>query len=174
MAPERDRLRRGGLSDKVIQTIQAARAGSTTACYRTKWLGVLQLLELVQLGDWFTTIDLKDADFHVEIASFAFQGIAYECNYRLATPCPHARSANVWPQRFSRFATMAWGFYFIDLIVMARSRELVNVPHSPIDLTPNQVGGLRSIGRRAVPYLSGSQMGVRGPLGVRWSTAGGT
>jgi len=39
LAPERDRLRREGLSDKVIQTIQAARAGSTTACYRTKWLG---------------------------------------------------------------------------------------------------------------------------------------
>ena len=36
LAPEKDRLRQGGLSDKVIQTIQAARAGSTTACYRPK------------------------------------------------------------------------------------------------------------------------------------------
>ena len=42
---------------------------------------------LVQPGDWFTTIDLKDAYFHVEIAPehrkylrFAFQGIAYEYN----------------------------------------------------------------------------------------------
>jgi len=39
LAPERDRLRQGGLSDSVIQSIQAARAGSTTACYRPKWLG---------------------------------------------------------------------------------------------------------------------------------------
>jgi len=39
LAPERDRLRNGGLSDNVIQIIQAARVGSTTACYRTKWLG---------------------------------------------------------------------------------------------------------------------------------------
>jgi len=39
LAPERDRLRQGGLSDNVIQTIQAARAGSTTACYRPKWAG---------------------------------------------------------------------------------------------------------------------------------------
>ncbi|XP_034079168.1 uncharacterized protein LOC117550754 [Gymnodraco acuticeps] len=35
----RDRLRQGGLSDSVVQSIQAARAGSTTACYRPKWLG---------------------------------------------------------------------------------------------------------------------------------------
>ena len=39
LGPERDRLRQGGLSDSVIQSIQAARAGSTTACYRPKWLG---------------------------------------------------------------------------------------------------------------------------------------
>jgi len=49
--------------------------------------GLHQLLELVELGNWFTTIDLKDAYFHVEIAPkhrkylcFAFQGIAYEYN----------------------------------------------------------------------------------------------
>ncbi|KAL3046904.1 hypothetical protein OYC64_021178 [Pagothenia borchgrevinki] len=48
-------------------------------------LTVKQLLGLVQPGDWFTTIDLKDAYFHVEIAPehrkylrFAFQGVAYE------------------------------------------------------------------------------------------------
>ena len=31
-----------GLSDNVIQTIQAARAESTTACYRPKWVGFRQ------------------------------------------------------------------------------------------------------------------------------------
>jgi len=46
-------------------------------------LTIKQLLGLVQPGDWFTTIDLKDAYFHVEIAPkhrkylrFAFQGVA--------------------------------------------------------------------------------------------------
>ncbi|KAK5898201.1 hypothetical protein CgunFtcFv8_015639 [Champsocephalus gunnari] len=39
LAPERDRLRQVGLSDNVIQTLQAARAESTTACYRPKWAG---------------------------------------------------------------------------------------------------------------------------------------
>ena len=33
------------LSDSVIQSIQAARAGSTTACYRPKWLGFLRWCE---------------------------------------------------------------------------------------------------------------------------------
>lgn len=31
-------------------------------------LTIKQLLEFVQLGDWFTTIDLKDAYFHTEVA----------------------------------------------------------------------------------------------------------
>ena len=50
-------------------------------------LTIKQLRELEQPGDWFTTIDLKDAYFHVKIAPkhrrylrFAFQGIAYEYN----------------------------------------------------------------------------------------------
>lgn len=30
---------RAGLTEQVVKTIQAARAGSTIACYRTKWLG---------------------------------------------------------------------------------------------------------------------------------------
>lgn len=38
-APERDRLRRAGLSVSVIQTVQVAKVGSTTTCYRTKLLG---------------------------------------------------------------------------------------------------------------------------------------
>ena len=50
-------------------------------------LTIKQLLGLVQPGDWFTTIDLKDGNFYVEIAPkprndlrFAFQGVAYEYN----------------------------------------------------------------------------------------------
>ena len=50
-------------------------------------LTMKQLMGLVQPGDWFTTIDLKDAYFHVDISPkhrkylrFDFQGIAYEYN----------------------------------------------------------------------------------------------
>lgn len=38
LGPETDRMRRAGLSVSVIQTIQPARAGYTTACYMAKWL----------------------------------------------------------------------------------------------------------------------------------------
>ncbi|KAK5902612.1 hypothetical protein CesoFtcFv8_007851 [Champsocephalus esox] len=92
-----------------------------------------QLLALVQPGDWFTTIDLKDAYFHVEIAPkhrkylrFAFQGIAYEYN-RL----PFGYSLS--PRTFSKCVATALQplrahgmrvfFYIDDLIVMAGSRE---------------------------------------------------
>lgn len=92
-----------------------------------------KLLGLVQPGDWFTTIDLKDAYFHVEVAPkhrkflrFAFQGVAYEYNrlpfgYSLA------------PRTFSRFVDTALQplrsqgmrvfFYLDDLIVMAGSKQ---------------------------------------------------
>lgn len=39
LSPEMDRLKWVGLSDSVLQTIQVARAGPTTACYSAKWLG---------------------------------------------------------------------------------------------------------------------------------------
>jgi len=97
-------------------------------------LGFLQLLELVQPGDWFTTINLKDAYFHVKIARkpkhrkylhFAFQGIAYEYN-RL----PFGYSLS--PRTFSKCMATALQplrdhgmrvFIYLDnLIVMARSR----------------------------------------------------
>jgi len=103
-----------------------------------KWLGFLQLLELVQPRDWFTTIDLKDAYFHVEIARkpkhrkylrFAFMGIAYEYN-RLSF------DYSLSPRTFSKCVATALQplrdhgmrvlYYLNDLIVMARSRELVN------------------------------------------------
>ncbi len=56
-------------------------------CKTFRMLTTRKLLELVQPGDWFTTIDLKDAYFHFEVAPkhrkflrFAFQGTAYEYN----------------------------------------------------------------------------------------------
>lgn len=47
----------------------------------------IRLLELLQPGNWFTTIHLRDAYFHVEVLPkhrkflhFAFQRVAYEYN----------------------------------------------------------------------------------------------
>lgn len=52
-----------------------------------KVMTIKQLSELVQPRDWFTTINLKDAYCHVDVAlknrkflCFAFQGVAYEYN----------------------------------------------------------------------------------------------
>ena len=83
------------------------------ACREFRMLTIKQLLGLVQPGDWFTTIDLNDAYFHVEIAPkhrkylrFAFQGIAYEYN-RL----PFGYSLS--PRTFSKcVATALQPFYF--------------------------------------------------------------
>jgi len=85
---------------------------------------------------------------HRKYLRFAFQGIAYKYN----RPFGYSLS----PRTFSKCVTKAlqplhgYGMRVLihlnDLVVMARSREWADVPHSPIDLTPNQVGGLRSIG----------------------------
>ena len=96
-------------------------------------LTIKQLLGLVQPGDWFTTIDPKDAYFHVEIAPkhrkylcFAFQEIAYEYNripfgYSLF-PCTFSKCVATGLQPL-RDHGMRVFFDLDDLIVMARSRE---------------------------------------------------
>ena len=96
-----------------------------------RMLTIKQLMGLVQPGDWFTTIDLKDAYFHVEIVPehrkyvrFAFQGIAYEYNrlpfgYSLS---PHTFSKCVATALQPLHAQgMRVFFYIDDLIVMAGS-----------------------------------------------------
>ncbi|XP_045919663.1 uncharacterized protein LOC123979658 [Micropterus dolomieu] len=98
-----------------------------------RMLTLRKLLELVQPGDWLTTIDLKDAYFHVEVARkhrkflcFAFQGVAYEYTrlpfgYSLAprtfSKCVDAALLTLRNQGMRVF------FYFDDLIVMARSKQ---------------------------------------------------
>lgn len=98
-----------------------------------RMLTTRKLLELVQPGDWFTTIDLKDAYFHVEVAPkhrkflrFAFQGTAYEYNrlpfgYSLA-PRTFSKCVDAALQPL-RGRGMRVFFYLDDLIVMARSEQ---------------------------------------------------
>ena len=47
------------------------------ACKKFHMLTIKQLLGLVQPGDWFTTIDLKNAYFHGEIAPRAQKVFAF-------------------------------------------------------------------------------------------------
>uniref|UniRef100_UPI003AAB97E8 uncharacterized protein n=1 Tax=Centroberyx gerrardi TaxID=166262 RepID=UPI003AAB97E8 len=92
------------------------------------------LLECVQPGDWLTTIDLKDAYFHVPILPkhrkflrFAFQGTAYEYQ-RIAF------GYSLAPRTFSKCVETALEplrrrglrilFYLDDLILMAPTEEL--------------------------------------------------
>ena len=67
-------------------------------------LTIKRLMELVQPGNWFTTTDLKDNYFHIEVVTihrkclrFVLQGISYKYNrlpfgYSLA---PHTFSQYV-------------------------------------------------------------------------------
>ena len=88
-------------------------------------------MELVQLGNWFLTIDLKDAYFHVKVAPkhrkflcFAFQGTAYKYRlpfgYSLAL-CTLSKYMNTVLQSLCSQGMVF--FYQDNLIVMAKSKE---------------------------------------------------
>ena len=69
-----------------------------------KMLHTKHILESVEQGEWFTTIDLKDAYFHVPICwhhwkflRFAFRGQAYESeSSRFVSPCPQESLPGLW------------------------------------------------------------------------------
>ena len=98
-------------------------------------LTIRQVLECVHQGDWFTSIDLKDAYFHVAIIPkhrkylrFSFQGIPYQYNrlpfgYSLA-PCTFSKCVETALQPLHR-GGMRMLFYLDDLLLLARSREEV-------------------------------------------------
>ena len=95
-----------------------------------RMLTTKKLLELVQPGDWFTTIDLKDPYFHVEVApkhrKFLHFALAYEYNrlpfgYSLA-PRTFSKCVDAALQPL-RSQNMRVFFYLDNLIVMARSKE---------------------------------------------------
>ncbi|KAL3976218.1 tctex1 domain-containing protein 2 [Sarotherodon galilaeus] len=101
--------------------------------YRFKMLTLRQLLNGVGLGDWFVTIDLTDAYFHVAIhpkhrqfLRFAFEGIAYEYLVLpfglLLAPCTFTKCAEaaLAPLRERGICILA---YLDDWALVACSRE---------------------------------------------------
>ena len=117
-----------------------------------------QLLGLVQPGDWFTTIDLKNAYFHGEIAPRAQKVFAF-ClpgGSLRVQQMPFGYSLS--PRTFSHDAATAAGPWHEGRPhSYGQVQGMGNTAHSPIYPTPNQVGlkkKLRSIGRRAPPYLT--------------------
>ncbi|KAI3360259.1 hypothetical protein L3Q82_014572 [Scortum barcoo] len=100
---------------------------------RFHMLTIKQVLECVHQDDWFTSIDLKDAYFHVPIIPkhmrflrFSFQGIQYQYNrlpfgYSLA-PRTFSRCVETALEPLRRTG-MRVLFYLDDLLLLARSKE---------------------------------------------------
>ena len=94
-------------------------------------LSTPQLLSMVKKGAWFTSVDLKDAYFHVPVARrhwkylrFAFQGVCYEYKvlpfgYSLAprtfSMCVKAALCPLFAQGYSI------AYYLDDLLLIAPS-----------------------------------------------------
>ncbi len=117
-----------------------------------KMLTMRTIMSQVQEGDWFVTIDLKDAYFHIQVVQrhrrflrFAFGGKAYQYNVlpfglalapRTFTKCMDAALA---PLRLQGIRVLN---YLDDWLILAHSRELVS-RHRDIVL-----GHIHSLGLR--------------------------
>ncbi len=138
---------------------------------RHLWLN-LTIMSQVQGGDWFVTIDLKDAYFHIQVVQrhrrflrFAFGGKAYQYKVlpfglalapRTFTKCMDAALA---PLRLQGIRVLN---YLDDWLILAHSRELVS-RHRDIVLGHIHSLGLRMNAKKSV--LLPSQRTVF--LGVR-------
>nr|XP_054607041.1 uncharacterized protein LOC129167074 [Nothobranchius furzeri] len=100
-----------------------------TSCFSK----IMHVLEYVHSGDWFTSIDLKDAYFHIPVIPkhrkflrFSFKGVQYQFNrlpfgYSLA-PCTFSKCLETSLQPL-RTAGMRVLYYLDDLLLCARSRD---------------------------------------------------
>ncbi len=137
-----------------------------------KMLTMRTIMSQVQEGDWFVTIDLKDAYFHIQVIlrhrrfrRFAFGGKAYQYKIlpfglalvpRTFTKCMDAALA---PLRLQGIRVLN---YLDDWLILAHSRELVSC-HRDIVLGHIHSLGLRMNAKKSV--LLPSQRTVF--LGVR-------
>ncbi len=137
-----------------------------------KMLTMRTIMSQVQEGDWFVTIDLKDAYFHIQVVlryrrflRFAFGGKAYQYKVlpfglalapRTFTKCMDAALA---PLRLQGIRVLN---YLDDWLILAHSRELVS-RHRDIVLGHIHSLGLRMNAKKSV--LLPSQRTVF--LGVR-------
>ncbi len=151
-----------------------SRMGANCSLYKGKFkmLTMRTIMSQVQEGDWFVTIDLKDAYFHIQVVHrhrrflrFAFGGKAYQYKVlpfglalvpRTFTKCMDAALA---PLRLQGIRVLN---YLDDCLILAHSRELVS-RHRDIVLGHIHSLGLRMNAKKSV--LLPSQRTVF--LGVR-------
>ncbi len=121
------------------------------------------IMSQVQEGDWFVTIDLKDAYFHIQVVQrhrrflrFAFGGKAYQYKVlpfglalapRTFTKCMDAALA---PLRLQGIRVLN---YLDDWLILAHSRELV-IRHRDIVLGHIHSLGLRMNAKKSVLFPS--------------------
>ncbi len=124
-----------------------------------KMLTMRTIMSQVQEGDWFVTIDLKDAYFHIQVVQrhrrflrFAFGGKAYQYKVlpfglalapRTFTKCMDAALA---PLRLQGIRVLN---YLDDWLILAHSRELVS-RHRDIVLGHIHSFGLRMNTKKSV------------------------
>ncbi len=124
-----------------------------------KMLTIKTIMSQIQEGDWFVTIDLKDAYFHMQVVQrhgrflrFAFGGKAYQYKVlpfglalapRTFTKCMDAALA---PLRLQGIRVLN---YLDDWLILAHSRELVS-RHRDIVLRHIHSLGLRMNAKKSV------------------------
>ncbi|KAI2656086.1 Transposon Ty3-G Gag-Pol polyprotein [Labeo rohita] len=127
--------------------------------YKFKMLTIKMIVSQIQSRDWFVTIDLKDAYFHVEILPqhrrflrFAFGGEAYQYRVlpfglalspRTYTKCMDAALA---PLRLQGIRILN---YIDDWLILARSQELA-LRHRDVVLAHLRSLGLRLNAKKSV------------------------
>ncbi len=136
-----------------------------------------QILAQICPGDWFASVDLKDAYFHIQIAQhhrrflrFAFEGTAYQYSvlpFGLAlAPCTFSKcvDAALSPLRASGIRILN---YMDDWLILAQSLGHATQPHR---LAAYSLGVPRAMCKQAkehprpesVHYISGSLHGLPG------------